>query len=101
MNYAVIKINHHQYLIEAGKEYTVERFDAEVGKYQPQVLAAAIDGKFNVGQPTLDNVKVELEVIAHEGGDKITSRVFRAKSRYRKTTGHREKVTRFKVTKIS
>ncbi|SRR5260221_239864 len=100
--FAIIKIGPFQYNVEEGKEYSVPNFEAEVGKKfnVEEVLAVGDDKKLEVGMPTLDKVKVELEILAQEKGEKVTSSIFKAKARYRKTRGFRKQVTRFKVSSI-
>jgi large subunit ribosomal protein L21 len=98
--YAIIEINHNQYLVEEGKTYSVPMFKAEVGTLEATVLAANSSDSLVIGTPNLDNVKVTLEVIEHGLGEKVTTRKFVAKSRYRKTSGHRKRVTTFKVASI-
>ena len=99
-NYAVIQINHSQYLVEEGKEYTVPRFDSAIGKYEPRVLAVSVKDKFTVGTPEVAGSKVVLDVTEQGKGEKVVSRIYKAKAKYRKTTGHRKRITRFKVVSI-
>ncbi len=101
--YAIIKIGPFQYKVEEGKEYSVPRFDAEEGKKftDHEVLALANEDKINFGKPALDNSLVAITVIEQAKGEKVTKRVYRAKSRYEKNVGHRKLVTKFKVDKIN
>lgn len=100
-DYAVVKIGPKQYIVEAGKQYTVEKFVAEAGKKMSlPVLARGQGENFEVGKPELAKTKVEIEVLEQGKGEKITSRVFKAKSRYRRTRGFRKQVTTFKVLSI-
>ncbi|GAB4287590.1 MAG: hypothetical protein Kow0081_5140 [Candidatus Dojkabacteria bacterium] len=102
MNYAIIKIGPFQYTVEEGKEYTVPNFEAKKGKFSDfEVLFTAIGDKVEVGTPKVEKAKVEIEVLGQEKGEKVTTRIYRAKSRYRRTIGHRKTVTRFKVNKIA
>jgi large subunit ribosomal protein L21 len=98
---AVIKINTLQYIVEEGKEYVVPRFLAEEGsEFQvPEVLATQIGDTYKVGKPLVD-AKVVLQVLEQGKGEKVVQRIYKAKSRYRRTRGHRKKVTKFKVLSI-
>lgn len=98
--YAIIQIDHHQYLVEEGKEYTVPKFSQNVGEFEPTVLVVSDGKKLNIGTPEAKDAKVVLDVLEHAKGEKVHTRVYRAKSRYRKTTGHRKSVTKFKVKSI-
>jgi large subunit ribosomal protein L21 len=100
--YSIIQIGSFQYTVEEGSEYTVERFDAEVGKdfKVSQVLAIGDGDKLVLGKPLVDNAEVTLDILSQEKGEKITSKIYKAKSRYRRTRGFRKQVTKFKVTSI-
>ena len=99
--FAIIKIGPFQYNVEEGKEYSVPNFEAEVGKKfnVEEVLAAGDEKSMEVGMPTL-KATVELEILGEEKGEKVTSRIFKAKARYRRSRGFRKTVTRFKVSSI-
>jgi ribosomal protein L21 len=45
--------------------------------------------------------KTQATVVAHLKGEKIRSSKFKAKVRYRKTTGYRHSMTRIQITKIA
>jgi large subunit ribosomal protein L21 len=100
--YTIIQIGAFQYNVEEGKTYTVERFDAEEGKNYTDVRVLAVgDGdKFVVGKPTVEKAEVVLNVISQGKGEKVQSKIFKAKSRYRRTRGLRKRVTTFKVESI-
>lgn len=99
--FAILKLGTSQYTVEEGKEYEVPKFSAEIGKLKISDIYAAGEGdEVKIGTPKLDNASVELEVISHEKGEKVTSRIFKAKSRYRRKRGFRKQVTNFKVLSI-
>lgn len=98
--YAVVKIAHKQYIVEPGKTYRVEKFVAEPGsKMDLEVLAWGKGDDLELGKPLLD-AKVSIEIVEQGRGEKVVSRIFKAKSRYRKTSGFRKSVTTFKVVSI-
>lgn len=100
MNYAVVKIGPRQYIVEPGKTYTIDKFQAEVGsKMKLEVLALGAD-ELKVGNPFLDKVTVEVEIVDQGKGEKVVTKQFKAKSRYRRTRGFRKQVTSFKVLSI-
>lgn len=101
MTYAVVKIGPRQYIAESGKTYTIEKFQAEVGaKMNLEVLALGADANLKVGNPFVDKASVEVEILEQGKGEKVVSKVFKAKSRYRRTRGFRKQVTTFKVLSI-
>lgn len=100
-DYAVVKIDHRQYIVEPDKTYTVDKFEAEQGsKMDLQVLALSKAGKLEVGQPVLDKASVQIEIVDQGKGDKVSTFTYKAKARYRKRSGIRPRVTTFKVLSI-
>lgn len=65
-----------------------------------RVLALKADGEFHVGRPYLPNVMVEAEIIEELKGPKVTIYKMKPKKHYRRTAGHRQPLTKFRVTKI-
>ena len=101
--YAIIKLGASQYTIEEGHEYSLPKFNAEEGKKLDvtEVLAVGTDKDLKVGSPFVANAKVTISVLSHDKGEKVTQRIYKAKSRYHKTRGHRKLITKIKVEKIS
>ncbi len=99
--FAIVKLGTSQYNIEEGKTYEVTQFKAENGKLSIEnVLAAGDEKSIVVGKPTIEKAVVEIEVLSTEKGEKVTSRIYKAKSRYRRTRGFRKQVVKFKVLSI-
>lgn len=99
--FAILKLGGSQYTIEEGKEYEIPKFSAEVGKLKLTDIVAAGEGsEVSIGTPMLDKAVVEIDVMSHDKGEKITTRIFKAKSRYRRKRGFRKQVTKFKVLSI-
>ncbi len=65
-----------------------------------RVLALKDDGVFHVGQPYLESVVVEAEVLDEVKGPKLTIFKMNSKKHYRRKTGHRQLLTKFLITKI-
>ncbi|MBE0573295.1 bL21 family ribosomal protein, partial [Candidatus Dojkabacteria bacterium] len=61
---------------------------------------AGDDKDIVVGMPNVDKAKVEIEVLEHAKGEKVNTKIFKAKSRYRRSRGFRKQVTKFKVLSI-
>jgi large subunit ribosomal protein L21 len=102
MSYAVIKTGGKQYRVEEGQTLLVERLPDEPGATVDLVpLLLAGDGK----DPVLDSAKlakalVKAEVVGHERGKKLRVFKFKPKRGYRRRTGHRQELTRLRITKI-
>ncbi|KAL4854180.1 50S ribosomal protein L21 [Chlorella vulgaris] len=101
--YAVVEIGGHQLIVEEGRWYTVNRLEAEPGsKIQlGRVLAHKAGGKFSVGQPYVEGVKVEAEVLEELKGPKVIIYKMKAKKHYRRTTGHRQPLSKILITSIA
>jgi large subunit ribosomal protein L21 len=97
--YAIVKTGGKQYRVEEGQTLLVERLPGDAGTsldLEP-VLFRADDVLF--GQD-LGKVKVTAEVVEHLRGEKL--RIFKMKPKrgYRKRQGHRQELTRIRITKI-
>ncbi len=103
MKYAIVKIGTFQYTIEEGKEYSVPNFEGEINKKidLKDIVAIGDGDKLTVGKPTVDKATVQIEIIDQAKGEKVQSRIFKAKSRYRRLRGLRKRITKFKVISIN
>ena len=96
---AVIKVGGKQYFVKENDEIFVEKQNANVGDKVVFQQVLMLDSK--VGNPYLDGVTVEGEVIKNGKQKKI--RVFKYKSKdrsNRKTQGHRQPYTKVEITNI-
>lgn len=103
MEYAVIKTGGKQYRVSKGDVLEVERLNGkkdETFSFEDVLLYAA-DGKLELGKPKLDNVRVVAKVLDEVKGEKIRVSRYKSKVRYRKTTGHRQLLTRVKIEDIN
>ena len=102
---AVIKTGGKQYLVSEGDVLAVEKLPEAAGAKItfPDVLMVSDDeGKdIQLGAPILENAKVEAEVVEQVKADKIRVFKMRRRKRYRKTLGHRQKLTQIKIISIS
>ena len=100
--YAVVRIGGSQFKITPEETLLVPRLPAEVGATVAldQVLLLSGEGNVTPGTPTVPGARVEAEVLAHELGPKV--RIFKMKRRkgYRRTTGHRQPLTRVRVLRV-
>ncbi len=100
MAYAVIKTGGKQYRVEEGTTLLIERLsDDEGAKISLEPLLYAGDQTL-FGADDLAKVKVEATIIGHERGPKLRIFKFKPKRGYKRTTGHRQELTRIEVTGI-
>ncbi len=104
MKQVVVELQGHQYLLKEGQEFEIDRHPGKKGgkiALKDALLYIDDQGKAKIGTPAVKGVSLELEIIKHLKGEKITVRRYRAKSRYRKVKGFRPLLTRVKVKKIT
>jgi large subunit ribosomal protein L21 len=101
MAYAIVKTGGKQYRVEEGQKLLVERLRADEGAtidLEP-VLFRSGDTVFDT--KGLKKVKVQARIVEHLRGPKIRVFKFKPKRGYKRTTGHRQELTRIEVTKVS
>lgn len=102
MTYAVVRAGGRQEKVEVGSVITVDRV---AGDDKGQVVLPAlmlVDGEKIVTEAAkLEKVKVTAEVLEDLRGPKIRIQRYRNKTGYKARQGHRQELTRLKVTAIS
>jgi large subunit ribosomal protein L21 len=101
--YAILETGGKQYRVQPGDTIHVERLSAEPGEtlQLDSVLLLAGDGeRARVGTPSVPGAVVQAEVLEHARGDKIIVFRYKSKVRYRRKTGHRQALTRLRITDI-
>ena len=101
MSYAVIKTGGKQYRVIEGQTLLVERLPEDVGatvKLEPLLLAGDGDPVFDA--TGLGKASISAEIVAHERGPKLRVFKFKPKRGYKRRTGHRQELTRIRISKI-
>jgi len=96
MKYAVVSLAGKQRRLVEGKTYKADHFDEPI----TEVLLYVDGDSVTVGQPLVRGVGVKLSQVEHLRDRKVEIRRYEAKSRSRRTRGHRQPITRFMVEKI-
>ena len=100
--YAVVETGGKQYRVKAGDLLDVEKLAGEAGAKVTldRVLAVSNGTALTVGKPTVSGAAVAAEIVKQFRGEKVVA--FRKKRRkgYHKKTGHRQDLTKLKVTEI-
>jgi large subunit ribosomal protein L21 len=98
---AVILTGGKQYLVGVGQELNVELLDP-TSKPNFEALLIIDGDSISVGTPLVDGAKVSADIVEQVvKADKVTAIRYKAKKRVHKTRGHRQKLTRIKITKIA
>ena len=98
--YAIIKTGGKQYRVEQGQTLLVERLPEEAGAtvdLRP-LLFRSTDTVFDA--KGLEGVSVKAKILAHERGPKLRVFKFKPKRGYKRRTGHRQELTRIRITGI-
>ena len=100
--YAIVKAGGRQEKVAVGDIVVVDRLAAKAGASVELPALLLVDGdKVTTDAKALAKVTVTAEVVRDEKGPKIDILKYKNKTGYRKRQGHRQKLTRLKVTGIS
>ena len=102
MVYAVVRAGGRQEKVEVGSIVVLDRIAADKNGNIELVPVLLVDGdKITHGVKDLAKVKVVAEVLGNERGPKIVIQKFKNKTGYKKRQGHRQELTRIKITSIA
>lgn len=102
MTYAIVETGGKQYRVQAGETVRVEKLNLGEGETVvfDKVLAVGKDGQVTVGSPYVEGAKVSAKVAAQGKAPKIIVFKYKAKSNYRRKTGHRQPFTAVTIESI-
>ncbi len=100
MVYAIVKAGGHQEKVAVGSILVVDKMQGEAGDTVELEPIMLVDGKKVTTVSDGITAKVTAEIIREEKGPKITIVKYKNKTGYRKRQGHRQQLTRLKVTSI-
>lgn len=101
MVYAVVRAGGRQEKVEVGTIVTLDRIKADKNGNIELAPVLLVDGdKITSDAKSLAKVTVTAEVLGDLRGPKIVIQKFKNKTGYKKRQGHRQDLTRVKVTGI-
>lgn len=102
MNFAVIKASGKQYKVTPGLVLEIDKIEGESGKSISfeDVLLAGDEKTTLVGTPNVKGASVTAKIVEQTLGDKVRIAKFKAKARFRRTTGFRAKLTKIEIVSI-
>ncbi|MCC9054891.1 MULTISPECIES: 50S ribosomal protein L21 [Microbacterium] len=101
MVYAVVRAGGRQEKVEVGTVVVLDRQKAKVGEKLELPAVLFVDGDaVTTDADKLAKVTVTAEVLGEERGPKIVIQKFKNKTGYKKRQGHRQDLTRVKITGI-
>lgn len=101
MKKAVVLIGGKQYLVEEQETLRVDLLPAGTKELETGALLVIDGDKTLVGAPEVEGVKVSAKVVEEKiAGEKLRVIRYHSKKRVHKETGHRQKYSLIKITKI-
>ncbi len=100
--YAIIESCGKQYKVAEGDVVFFEKLNAEEGSQVTfdKVVLVSEEGKVQIGNPYVKDVKVEGKVVSNGKAKKIIVFKMKAKKNYRRKQGHRQPYTKVEITSI-
>lgn len=100
--YAVIRTGGKQYRVSEGEIIEIERLPGESGDAISfdEVLLLGDEATTAIGQPLVAGARVKGQVVAQDRGKKIIVFKIKRRKNYRRKMGHRQEITRVRITGI-
>jgi len=100
--YAIVRAGGKQYRVSEGTILDVDRMDAQAGDAVTldEVLLIDRDGQVEVGTPLVAGASVSAEVEDQRRTRKVPVFRYKNKTRQRRLRGHRQQMTRLRITAI-
>jgi large subunit ribosomal protein L21 len=99
--YAVVRAGGRQEKVQVGTVVVLDRQRAKVGESISLPAVLFVDGDaVTTDAAALAKIAVTAEVLGEERGPKIVIQKFKNKTGYKKRQGHRQDLTRVKITGI-
>ena len=102
MVYAVVRAGGRQEKVEVGSVVVLDRVQADdKGKVELAPVLFVDGDTITHEAKALAKIKVVAEVLGNERGPKIVIQKYKNKTGYKKRQGHRQELTRLKITSIA
>ncbi len=98
--FAVVQSGGKQYSVAEGDVVRLESLTADPGETVSLDVMMLAGDEVKVGAPLIEGASVKAEVVSHGRGKKLYIYKFKAKSNYRRKTGHRQNYTEVRITEI-
>lgn len=101
--YAVIATGGKQFKVQEQDIVTMERLEGEAGAKVSftEVLAVGEGSNLKMGSPLVEGAKVEGEIVEQLRGPKLIAFKMKRRKGYRRRKGHRQELTKVKITSIA
>ena len=98
--YAIVRAGAKQQKVAVGDVIEIDKVSTAVGESFSLPMVMAVDGE-TVTSTGLEKATVTVEVLGATKGPKIVIQKYKNKTGYKKRQGHRQQLTRIKVTGIT
>ena len=100
--YAVVNSGGKQYKVQQGQVLRVEKIPGDVGNPVTfeQVLMFSDGESISIGQPALEDIVVEGQIVEQGKSKKIIVFKYKRRKRYRRKKGHRQEFTAVRIDEI-
>lgn len=102
--FAIIRSGGKQYKVAEGDTLDLELLtpakEGDKGATISDVLLVADGDKVSIGKPTVAGASVTVEFVDEVKAPKVIAYKYRRREGYHRTVGHRQKLSRVKVSKI-
>jgi len=101
--YAIIADSGRQFKVQEGQELEIDYRDIPQGEEVTfdKVLTVSGDEGVKIGVPSVAGATVTAEVLGPTKGPKLFVRKFRRRKNSRRRTGHRQILTKVRISKIN
>ncbi len=99
---AIIKTGGKQYIVTPGQKIKIEKIDKKEGEDITfnEVLLVEKGKKIEIGTPKVSGAKVIGKILKQGKNKKVIVFKYKAKTRYKKKTGHRQPYTEVEIKSI-
>lgn len=101
--FAVVETGSKQYKVKPGQFIKVDKLagtENEEVRLEKVLMISDDAGGVTVGTPVVAGATIRATIVEQGKGDKIRVFKFKSKKRYRKTKGHRARITTLKIEEI-
>ena len=102
--YAIIETGAKQYKVSIDEFVEIEKLEGKAGDkvtFDKVLAVKADDADLKVGAPLVDGASVQAEIVDQFRAKKVWAFKMKRRKGYRRTIGHRQNLTRVRITAIS
>ena len=101
-DFAIIETGGKQYKVFPNRKIKIEKIEGETGKKVKfnKVLLLKKGEKIEIGKPFLPKTTIEGKILSQGKAKKVIILKYKAKTRHKVKTGHRQLYTEVEITKI-